>query len=443
VIPKISDFGLAKRLDDDPSTHSGIKGTPNYMAPEQAGGRTRTVGPAADIHALGAILYEMLTGRPPFQGQSLAEVLDQVRFHNARPPTHWRPELHRDLETICLKCLAKEPDQRYASAEALARDLASHLQGGAIEARARSDLQVERLKRHLHGSSPAVRQSLTSRVQADGRWLRAGYEIQAHVKRIDGGILYVARNVHRDRLAHLKVLLPGADEKRLAEFRHEADTLSRLRHPGIPEFFGAGAEDGYFYLASELVEGTKLSSYLVRSRPNLADRVRLMEALCRAVDHAHQQGVVHRDLRPASMLITKQGGLTVTQFGLLHSPDESEDPSQSQLLELLRYKAPEQMDVEPVGMTPAINIYTLGTILYEMLTGKPPFEIRSLFGAMEQLRKQAPLPPSQLEPLVSGELDAICLKCLKKEPVQRYSSAGAMADDLARSRSTGRHGGVR
>lgn len=135
--PKVTDFGLARQLDDDRGqTQVGsVVGTPNYMAPEQAAGEAHTAGPAADVYALGAILYECLTSRPPFRGATVAETLEQVRTKEPEPPRRLRPNVPRDLETICLKCLRKEPERRYASAEALAEDLRRWAAGEPIAAR--------------------------------------------------------------------------------------------------------------------------------------------------------------------------------------------------------------------------------------------------------------------------------------------------------------------
>src|SRR5262249_2194542 len=141
AIPKITDFGLAKRLRTEaeskasPTRTGAILGTASYMAPEQAEGKTRDIGPPVDIYSLGAILYEMLTGRPPFQGETILDPLDQVRLRDPLPPRRLQPRVPRDLETICLKCLHKEPHRRYPSAGALAVDLHRFLAGEPIRAR--------------------------------------------------------------------------------------------------------------------------------------------------------------------------------------------------------------------------------------------------------------------------------------------------------------------
>ena len=420
---KITDFGLAKRLDHAPSTHGGFKGTPNYMAPEQAADAQRKVGPAIDIYALGAVLYELLAGRPPFVGRSLADVLDQLRFHHPQSPSAWKPGLPADIETICLKCLEKEPAKRYATAEELAQDLDAFLNGEPIKGRTSGDQVGARLDKLLRPSKSLLKPWIT----------KVGLELQTTVERGDGVTVYRGRLVESDRPVHIKVVSSSADEAKRCDLIHEAAVLARLEHPGLPRFRMAGEQDGHQYLVCDWTEGINLRHHALQSRPAPAEVARLMESLCHILDYAHCQGFVHHDLRPENVLCTAEG-MKVLNIGLPRPPDETADPSQSQLLNILRYKAPEQMDAEPAPVTVGVNVYTLGTILYEMLTATSVFPMRSLFSAMEQLRNQKPLPPSQLQPLLPAGLDAVCLKCLEKSPAQRHPTAAALADELRRFR---------
>jgi hypothetical protein len=190
-VPRITDFGLAKQLDGDPgpaATRTGaLLGTPPYMAPEQAAGQTRLIGPATDVYGLGAILYELLTGRPPFRGTTALETLEQVRSADPVAPGRLVPRLPRDLETICLKCLQKEPGRRYPSAGALAEDLGRFLAGQPIQARPVG--RAERLWRWgrrnplVAGLAAALFLSLAAGLAgATSQWLRAEAKASAEAQ---------------------------------------------------------------------------------------------------------------------------------------------------------------------------------------------------------------------------------------------------------------------
>src|SRR4051812_29972547 len=172
--PKITDFGLARQTDSDSGeTQAGaVMGTPSYMAPEQASGRAHEAGPAADIYALGAILYDCLAGRPPFKGKTVVETLDQVRTQEPAPPSRWQPGVPLDLETICLKCLRKEPEKRYASAAELADELVRYQQGEPILARpvGRIERAVKWVKRN-----PVVTLAAVGGGVAPGAGTNGGY----------------------------------------------------------------------------------------------------------------------------------------------------------------------------------------------------------------------------------------------------------------------------
>ena len=179
--PKIADFGLARRLDDRAGlTRSGIPlGTPNYMAPEQALGLTHSIGPAADVYALGAILYETLTGRPPFRADTTAETLRQVVEQEPTPPSRWNAKVPRDLEVICLKCLRKEPHRRYPSAAALAEDLRRFERGEPITARPTGPLERSARwlgRRRVQVAALALGTLLGVALVGAGLWLKSVHE---------------------------------------------------------------------------------------------------------------------------------------------------------------------------------------------------------------------------------------------------------------------------
>src|SRR5262249_3798744 len=225
-IPKLTDFGLAKRLDAaaGPTQAGAILGTPSYLAPEQAGGKSAEIGPAVDVYALGAILYECLTGRPPFRGESTLDTLDQVRHREPIPPSRPQPKVPRDLETVCLKCLHKEPHQRYLSAADLAADLRRFLAGQPI--RARRTLLWERGAKWVR-RQPALAALLLVSVAAAltllGGW--AVFTAQLHAAR-DHAEQERARAVRPQRLAAANS--EAAEEQRAAAQR-ERDAAREQR----------------------------------------------------------------------------------------------------------------------------------------------------------------------------------------------------------------------
>ncbi len=232
-IPKISDFGLAKRLESDSTeTQSGlIMGSPSYMAPEQARGNTKNVGPSADIYSLGAIFYEMLTGRPPFKGETAMETVRQVADDDPVPPSRLVPRLTRDLETICLKCLSKEPHQRYDSASDLADDLERHLRGESIKARS-AGLWERGVKWARRRPALATLAAFILLATATGSWLawREGRRIEGLrtevVRSILTGQARLAEGKWGDASEHLvKAHTQTGDEPQLDELRRQAAAL--------------------------------------------------------------------------------------------------------------------------------------------------------------------------------------------------------------------------
>jgi WD40 repeat protein/serine/threonine protein kinase len=300
----------------------------------------------------------------------------------------------------------------------------------------------------------------------------AGYTITRELGRGGMGVVYQARQASLGRWVALKFLRATdyADAERRARFRAEAEAVARLQHPNIVQIFEVGEQDGRPYLALELVGGGSLAQALGgRPQPALP-AARLVEALARAVHHAHGQGVVHRDLKPANVLLqmpnaqcpmpkdepptadgptapsgpldTGHGTLVighwalgipkVTDFGLAKRLDDPAGLTQSGvILGTPSYMAPELTGLAGKAIGPAVDIYALGAILYELLTGRPPFVAETPLETVLQVRAEEPVPPTRLQRKVPRDLETVCLKCLEKEPARRYATAEALAEDLA------------
>ncbi len=265
----------------------------------------------------------------------------------------------------------------------------------------------------------------------------ADYLILGEVGQGSMGVVYKARHRSLHRLTALKMLRPSAaDAREAARFRAEAEVLARLEHPNVVRIYEVGEYEGRPFFALEFVSGGSLEAKL-RGAPQPPRRAaELAETLARAVHAAHQAGVVHRDLKPANVLLTEDGTPKVTDFGLAKRLDGG--PTQTKTGEILgtpSYMAPEQARGKNAAVGPRTDVYALGAILYEMLTGRPPFRGETVWDTLEQVVHREPAPPRQLAPRVPRDLETICLKCLQKEPARRYGSAAELADDLRRFRN--------
>src|SRR4051812_2501035 len=250
------------------------------------------------------------------------------------------------------------------------------------------------------------------------------------------GVVYLARQVALKRRVALKMILAGshAGPKELARFRTEAEAVARLQHPNVVQVYEVVDErDGPPCLAMELVEGGSLAESLAGTpRPPRASSS-LVEVLARAVHDFHRRGIVHRDLKPSNVLLTAEGVPKNTDFGLakLVDGDSGQTPSEA-FLGTPSYMAPEQAAGRTRSIGPLSDVYALGAILYELLTGRPAFRADTPLDTVLQVINQEPVPPSRLQPKVPRDLETICLKCLEKMPGSRYADAGELADDLGR-----------
>ena len=262
-----------------------------------------------------------------------------------------------------------------------------------------------------------------------------GVEILSELGRGGMGVVYKARQTRLNRICALKIILPG--EHNSTEFRArflaEAETIARLRHPNVVQIYGLGDHDGRPYFEMEYVEGGSLAGRLTGTPWPPETAARMVAVLARAVGDAHRLGIVHRDLKPANVLLTAEGEPKVSDFGLARSLSSDVRLTQTgQLVGTPCYMAPEQAEAGVVEVGPAADVYSLGAIVYELLTGHPPFRAATTLQTLDLVRSREPVPPRELQPGTPHDLQTICLKCLEKEPAKRYATAGELADDLRR-----------
>lgn len=256
------------------------------------------------------------------------------------------------------------------------------------------------------------------------------------------GVVYLAQQDRPRRTVALKLLRFGYQSRTvLRRFEREAEVLGMLQHPGIAQIFEAGAADlgrgPQPYIAMEFVNGASLTSHCTREKATTERRVELLAGVCEAVHHAHQRGVIHRDLKPGNILVDQHGSPKVLDFGVSRATEN--DPLASmhtitgQLIGTLSYMSPEQVSGE-TGVDVRSDVYALGVILFELLTGQLPFDVRTkpIAEAARLIHDTEPRRLSAVAPALRGDLDVIAAKAIEKDPTRRYQSAADLADDLRR-----------
>jgi serine/threonine-protein kinase len=262
-----------------------------------------------------------------------------------------------------------------------------------------------------------------------------GYEVQAVLGRGGMGVVYQARHLRLNRPVALKMMLAGAyaGPHERARFQREAEAVAGLRHENIVRVYDVGDHDGRPYFTMEYIEGGSLAQKLRGTPQPARQAAALVATLAGAVQAAHACGIVHRDLKPANILLTADGAPKISDFGLARRLEGGAGLTHSGVpVGTPSYMAPEQARGQTQAIGPGVDVYALGAILYELLTGRPPFRAATAAETMQQVIFQEPAPPSRLNDKVPRDLETICLKCLQKEPERRYASAAALADDLRR-----------
>jgi WD40 repeat protein/tRNA A-37 threonylcarbamoyl transferase component Bud32 len=262
-----------------------------------------------------------------------------------------------------------------------------------------------------------------------------GYEIAGELGRGGMGVVYKARQTRLNRPVALKMILAGAHAgaEATARFLAEAEAVAQLQHPNIVQIFHIDEHAGHPYFEMEFVGGGSLAERLDGTPRPPREASRLTEILARAMAEAHRRGIVHRDLKPGNILLTPEGAPKVADFGLAKLLDAESGLTQTDsILGSPSYMAPEQAGGKAKEVGPAADVYALGAILYELLTGRPPFRGATMLETLEQVKTTDPVPPSRLAPGMPRDAETIALKCLQKDPSRRYESAGALAEDLRR-----------
>jgi tetratricopeptide (TPR) repeat protein len=361
------------------------------------------------------------------------------------------PERYERLCELFDQAQARPPDQRTAFLEevgaadpTLRAELEGMLSGDRLargEQFLQAPLRIDLQTVLPSGDPPTVYEAPPPGAIDDGLVGRrlGPYRIERRVGSGGMGTVYRAlrEGDYRQQVA-LKVIRPGlATDEVLGRFRTERQVLAELAHPHIARLLDGGStDDGRPFFVMEFIDGLPLDRYCERHRLGTPERVRLLLAVCAAVEYAHGHGVLHRDLKPDNVLVTADGTPKVTDFGLakrLEGGDGGAGPTQSgAVLGTPGYMAPEQAAGRRAAVGPPTDVWALGAILYELLTGRPPFRGETPWDTLRLVLSEEPVPPSRLNARVPRDLETICLKCLQKEPAGRYPTVTALADDLRR-----------
>jgi serine/threonine-protein kinase len=426
--PVLLDFGLARAANAQPLTQAGsLLGTPSYMAPEQVRG-TASHEPRADLFALGAVLFECLGGRAPFVGTDTEAVLTKILVEQPPAIRELCPAAPPELETLIASLLAKDPARRPADADAVARALAAHI--------------VE----HEADTAPA---SLGGDLVQPGRVIAGKYRVVRALGSGGMGIVLLARHETLDRHVAIKLLRGSSHEEtdNVARLAREARAVSRLESEHVARVMDVGTlDDGAPFIVMEFLSGADLGQVLhERKRLPIGVAVDYVLQAGEAIAEAHALGIVHRDLKPSNLFLTERRDgsalVKVLDFGISKISSSNDDMRPGLLPSDASITAPGAVVGSPLYMSPEqlqsskrvdtrTDIWSLGIVLHELLTGRRPFEADSFMAIGAKIAAGAPTPLRDGCPEAPDGLVAVVRRCLEKDPAARFGSIAELARAL-------------
>jgi serine/threonine protein kinase/tetratricopeptide (TPR) repeat protein len=402
----LMDFGIAKSMELAGMTRTGVlMGTPDYMSPEQAKGEKADA--RSDLFTIGVILYELLTGQQPYRCETIMQTLVKRTRERAVPTRELDPSIPQYISDVVSKCLEIDADLRYQSAGQVLRGLDPN--APKPEPNARFDPYAG---------------------VAAGTQFGPRYRIESLLGEGGMGKVYKAYDTDLNRLVALKLVRPelASHPESMERLKQELILARRISHKNILRIHDLGDVNGVKFISMAYADGLDLQALIKRKgRLDVEQATNIAKQLCRALEAAHHEGVIHRDLKPQNVLMDQQGAAYILDFGLASSAELGASLA-GELMGTPRYMSPEQAESLPLDHRS--DLYALGLIIYEMVTGDLPFESSTVMQAMYQRVTQAPKNPRLLNPELPDYLCKIILKCLEKEPEKRYQHASEIIKDL-------------
>ncbi|HEY1014522.1 MAG TPA: protein kinase [Herpetosiphonaceae bacterium] len=417
----LTDFGLA--LDIQQGSVGHVRTANPYMAPEQSRSSAAAV-PQSDLYALAVMLFELLTGALPFAADSPIELALKHLTEEPPPARAFNPSLPATVDAVFFTALGKEPAERYPSGAALIDALEAALASAPARSLLRAGPAQDEAPPEAaeDGADPLL-----------GRRLD-GYQIEELVGVGGMARIYRGRDTRLDRPVAIKVIDHShqRDPDYLLRFEREAQAIARLDHPNIVHLYYYGESQGRLYMVMQYVAGRDLQSLLAERRGQRqglapAELLQIARNIGFALDEAHRSGVIHRDVHPGNILVDGRGRAMLTDFGLAL---QTAVGTRGEIFGTPRYIAPEQAQSSALAV-PQSDLYALGVILYEALTGRVPFDAPQPLAVAMQHMTAAPPSPRALNPAISPALEAVILKALAKQPADRYATGAALAEALA------------